>query len=147
QVPGASTLSAVITSSTHSPVNVGGIARITYGRLKVTLDGYTPAEGDSFLLINGGAIEGSFASTDFSAATLPQGLGWQVEYAGDAVRLNVVVQPGLPGAPNENGVRANTDTIYVNTADTVNNGNTESLGVSIAHNGNIIVGWEDDAEE
>jgi hypothetical protein len=55
--------------------------------------------------------------------------------------------PGLPGDPAANGLTPKTETIYVNTPGTVNNGNTESLGLAIAGNGNVIVGWEDDHAE
>ena len=93
QAPGKSTLHAVITGPTHSAVQVGGIARITHGRLKVSLNGYAAAPGTTYTLIDGGTIEGTFASTDFSAAPLARGLSWQVEYAADAVRLRVVAAP------------------------------------------------------
>jgi len=50
-----------------------------------------------------------------------------------------------PGAPEDNGLTPKTDTIYINVPpDFLNNGNTESLGVAIGQNGNILVGWEDD---
>jgi hypothetical protein len=52
----------------------------------------------------------------------------------------------LPGKPEDNGIRPVTETLYVNTTDTINNNNTESLGIGIARNGNIIVGWEDDGD-
>jgi hypothetical protein len=56
-----------------------------------------------------------------------------------------------PGAPEENGLTPKSATYYVNSQSTdtsiINNGNTESLGVAIANGGNIIVGWEDDAED
>ena len=51
-----------------------------------------------------------------------------------------------PGKPEDNGLAAKTATFYINTPDTINNGNTESLGVAIANNGNVLVGWEDDGE-
>ncbi len=53
-----------------------------------------------------------------------------------------------PGVPEENGLNPKTATVYVNRQTTefttINNGNTESLGVAIANGGNVIVGWEDD---
>ncbi len=53
-----------------------------------------------------------------------------------------------PGAPLDNALTPKTDTLYVNgqvnASDLFNNGNTESLGVAVANNGNVIVGWEDD---
>jgi hypothetical protein len=93
QAPGKSTLHAVITGPTHTPVQVGGTARITHGQLKVSLNGYAAAAGTTYTLIDGGTVEGTFASTDFSAAPLARGLSWQVEYAADAVRLRVVASP------------------------------------------------------
>ena len=53
----------------------------------------------------------------------------------------------LPGKPEDNGLRPVSETVYVNTPDTLNNNSTESLGVAIAYNGNVIVGWEDDGSE
>lgn len=50
------------------------------------------------------------------------------------------------GTPEEGGLKPTTDTIYVNTSDTLNNTGTESLGVAIARNGNVVVGWEDDGD-
>lgn len=52
----------------------------------------------------------------------------------------------IPGLPEENGLTPVSETIYVNLPSIHNNGNTESLGVAIASNGNILVGWEDDGE-
>ena len=48
-----------------------------------------------------------------------------------------------PGAPNTNGLTPVTATFDVNTNQ--NNTATESTGVSIASNGNVIIGWEDDS--
>ncbi|MGC9329849.1 MAG: hypothetical protein ACP5I1_19595, partial [Candidatus Hinthialibacter sp.] len=54
-------------------------------------------------------------------------------------------QDELPGLPEDNGLTPDTGRIFINTPpDLVNNGSTESLGVAIASNGNIIIGWEDD---
>ena len=52
----------------------------------------------------------------------------------------------VPGAPENNGVQPTGDTVYVNTANgaDINNSSTESIGVAIARNGNVVVGWEDD---
>ena len=55
-------------------------------------------------------------------------------------------QLALPGKPEDNGVKPVSDTVYVNTSDTINNTKTESLGIGIARNGNVIVGWEDDGD-
>lgn len=51
-----------------------------------------------------------------------------------------------PGKPENNGLAAKTDTFYINTPNTINNNQTESLGVAIASNGNVIIGWEDDGD-
>jgi hypothetical protein len=52
----------------------------------------------------------------------------------------------VPGAPETNGITPKTVTFYVNNLEDINNGSTESLGVSIANNGNVIIGWEDDGD-
>lgn len=60
--------------------------------------------------------------------------------------INAAAQT-VPGAPEENGLKPKTDTIYINVPpDDQNNGNVESLGVAIAANGNVLVGWEDDGD-
>jgi hypothetical protein len=91
--PGKATLHAVITASTHSTVEVGGIARIGEGILKVTLDGYTPVGGEVFTLIQGGTIEGEFREINFADAPLAEGLSWEMEYTADAVLLKVAGGP------------------------------------------------------
>jgi hypothetical protein len=63
---------------------------------------------------------------------------------------SALAQP-MPGAPQDHGLTPQSETVYVNRQTTnvftINNNNTESLGVAIASNGNVIVGWEDDADE
>ncbi|HAB17032.1 MAG TPA: hypothetical protein DCE44_11340, partial [Verrucomicrobiales bacterium] len=51
-----------------------------------------------------------------------------------------------PGPPEANGLAPASETFYVNTSPNLNNGSTESLGVAIAQNGNVLVGWEDDGD-
>lgn len=52
-----------------------------------------------------------------------------------------------PGNPEDNGLLPKSATFYANeSADDVNNGKTESLGVAIANNGNVLIGWEDDGD-
>jgi len=87
--PGTSTLHAVITGSTHSAVQVEGIARISQGILKVTLDGYTPVGSEAFTLVQGGTIDGEFREVDYTDAPLSDGLSWELEYLADAVILSI----------------------------------------------------------
>jgi hypothetical protein len=101
-VPGKSTLSAVITSNSHGSVEVGGIARIAQGILKVTLDGFTPTGGESFTLIQGGTVEGEFLETDFSDAPLADGLTWDIAYSSDAVMLKVLGESDGGGGNESN---------------------------------------------
>ena len=49
----------------------------------------------------------------------------------------------LPGAPDTNGLTPRTATIYINGTNGPNFASTESIGVAIANNGNVMVGWED----
>ncbi len=56
-----------------------------------------------------------------------------------------------PALPDDSAVFPKTATIYVNRSNwevnNINNGNSESVGIAIGQNGNVIVGWEDDAPE
>lgn len=62
-----------------------------------------------------------------------------------SIALSTIAQD-KPGKPQDNGLIPRSDTFYVNLPSTINNNKTESLGVSIARNGNVIIGWEDDGE-
>jgi len=53
----------------------------------------------------------------------------------------------VKGTLEGNRLEARTSTFYVNTTATINNNKTESLGVAIANNGNVIIGWEDDGAD
>ena len=70
----------------------------------------------------------------------------QFSFLGVALLATHAYGQALPGAPEDNGIRPVSETIYVNTTDTINNNHTESLGVAIGRNGNVIVGWEDDGD-
>jgi hypothetical protein len=67
-----------------------------------------------------------------------------------AVWLSSATAQTVTGKPEDNKLTPRTGTFYVNLPpettppDNVNNGNVESLGVGIADNGNILIGWEDD---
>ena len=53
----------------------------------------------------------------------------------------------LPGLPEDNGLKPKGNTVFLHNETTIFNDSLEgSLGVAIASNGNIIVGWEDDGE-
>jgi hypothetical protein len=88
--PGRGTLSAVITGPTHSTVSVEAQARIANGHLKVSLSGYAPASGESYVLINAGSLDGRFRDLDAAAAPLAAGLVWRVDYTATSVVLKVV---------------------------------------------------------
>jgi hypothetical protein len=145
-VAGKSTIREVITSALQATINITGIAHITNGTLKVKLQGYKPVKGDSFTLVKAGSFDGAFASTDLSEATLDQGLAWQLRYNARSIVLTVT---GQAGAPEDNGATPKTDTKYLNvptSPEIIYNERAESMGVSIARNGNVIIGWEDDGD-
>jgi hypothetical protein len=50
-----------------------------------------------------------------------------------------------PGQPQDNGLTPRTATFDVNPSQVNGNASTESTGVGVAANGNVIIGWEDDA--
>lgn len=69
------------------------------------LSGYTPMVGDIFTIIDSGTVTGAFDTLDFSAAVLPAGLVWRVDYDIDRVDLLVVeATPTLAGDYNHDGV-------------------------------------------
>jgi|GEM_PF-1375165 len=121
--PGKATFAASITGSKHSTVTVGNIARIANGHLKVKLNGYKPAGGESYTLIKAGSFDGQFLSTDTTEATLVAGLNWEVQYNADSVVLKVT---GTPVGPK---------TITVTTASDVPVAGQKTLAQALAEAG------------
>ncbi len=64
-----------------------------------------------------------------------------------AVSLQPTRAQEIPGPPENSGLQARSGTLYLNNLDTLNNFSTESLGVAIASDGNVLVGWEDDGDD
>lgn len=141
--PGQGTLSVVITGTTHSVVEVTNTAYLANGTLKIATENFQPALDSTFRILKAGAIDGTFKAVDVTGAKLATGLAFAVIYNPDSVDLKVVQGAGRP---DDNGVAAKTDTIYVNPPSVLNNDNSESIGVAIASNGNVLVGWEDDGD-
>lgn len=56
-------------------------------------------------------------------------------------------QQAPKGTADANRLEPRTGTFYINTSETINNTKTESLGVAIAANGNVVIGWEDDGAD
>lgn len=52
----------------------------------------------------------------------------------------------ITGTVESNQLAARSATFYVNTSATINNASTESLGVAITASGDVVIGWEDDAD-
>src|SRR4051812_19978025 len=52
----------------------------------------------------------------------------------------------VPVAPDDAGLAPKTPTLFINLPSILNNDNTESLGVAVGQNGNVMVGWEDDGD-
>ena len=86
-------------------VNLDGTLDVSF------IDGFTPANGDSFEIIGAAAVNGTFDAT--SLPTLPLGLEWDLVYGPDAVTLNVFALPALfnsvaingdPLNPNRSGI-------------------------------------------
>jgi hypothetical protein len=93
-----STLSAVITGGAHSTLSVLGEADIANGSLAVKLNGYTPHGGETYTLLTAGSITGTnFVNTDFSMASLPAGLSWDLTVGATSVVLKVLGSTGLQG--------------------------------------------------
>ncbi|MGC1490881.1 MAG: choice-of-anchor D domain-containing protein, partial [Candidatus Acidiferrum sp.] len=71
----------------YDTVTATGSATIA-GTLNVTLDGYSPVLDNSFTILTGGTVSGTFATTNLPA--LSAGLGWKVTYNTTSVVLSVV---------------------------------------------------------
>ena len=52
----------------------------------------------------------------------------------------------FPVAPDDAGLSPKTSTLFINLPSILNNDSTESLGVAVGQNGNVMVGWEDDGD-
>jgi hypothetical protein len=139
--PGQGTLSVVLTGSTQAAVEVTGTAYLANGTLKISTSNFLPALDSTFRVLKAGTIDGTFKVVDTSDAKLASGLAFAVIYNPDSVDIKVV---NGPGRAEDNGVNPKTGTIFLNSPDRLNNGNTESLAVGIASNGNILAAWEDD---
>ena len=67
--------------SSTGTVNVDGTLDVSF------INGFVPANGDSFEIIGASAVNGTFDMTNLP--TLPLGLEWDVVYAADSVTLDV----------------------------------------------------------
>jgi hypothetical protein len=94
--PGSGTLIVTLTGPTQAPVVVGGLARVGNGRLVVRTEGFTPAAGASFVIVQAAGIEGEFLEVDATAAPLGAGAAWGVVYAPDSITLRVTGGPAAP---------------------------------------------------
>jgi hypothetical protein len=68
------TLIPVITGSTHSAIDVTGLATLD-GRVRPEFEGYTPTFGQSWQIVNAGSFAGRFADVS-GAPNLPRGAGF-----------------------------------------------------------------------
>lgn len=79
--------------SEYDRLTVSGAGTLA-GTLDVTLiNGFAPSLGDTFLLIDGGTLTGSFATTHLP--TLPAGEQWLVTQTASDYSLTVVPEPAL----------------------------------------------------
>jgi len=70
-------IAGLIPCTEHDQINVGGELSINSTTLKIELlNGYVPAFGDRFDILNWGSINGTFGAIDTSAAVLPAPLVW-----------------------------------------------------------------------
>jgi hypothetical protein len=90
----AGSLDVEITApSEYDQLVVTGSATLA-GRLRVTLPtGFTPTNGQAFLVLTAAAVQGLFTTVDLP--TLPSGLTWRVRNIGNAVELRVESAPAV----------------------------------------------------
>jgi hypothetical protein len=63
-----------------------------------------------------------------------------------ALSVNWSAAQSVPVAPEDAGLSPKTSTLFINLPSILNNDSTESLGVAVGQNGNVMVGWEDDGD-
>jgi len=72
------------------------------GVLNVSLlNNFTPSLGNTFTVLTGASLSGTFAQTNFPS--LGAGLGWDVIYDGDSVAIKIIEQTDVPGDTNGDG--------------------------------------------
>jgi autotransporter-associated beta strand protein len=80
-------IGGTVAGTTYDVLTVTGAATLN-GALNVSpINGYAPASGASFTVLQAASVAGVFASTNLP--TLTSGLGWEVTYPGAAVVLSV----------------------------------------------------------
>jgi hypothetical protein len=98
---GSSTLIIEIAGTTpgsgHDVLNVIGTANLS-GELEVQLLGYDPVDGDSFQVINAGAVNGTFGTLTLPALT--PGTVWVVDYGPAAVTLQALADSDFDTVAN-----------------------------------------------
>ena len=101
-----------------------------------------PVHGFPVLL---GEVLGPFADTDFSAASLPAGLSWDVSYTADSIFLSVTGTAGLLGDFNQDGVldAADIDELTRQSASGDNNLNYDVNADNLVNDGDVTV-WAKD---
>ncbi len=89
-------------ASDFSDLTVTGAASLA-GDFVVTLgEGFTPTAGMSFPIFTAGSITGQ-PNFDFSAASLPSGLGWTVNFQPASLGIAVISTGGIAGDYNNSG--------------------------------------------
>jgi autotransporter-associated beta strand protein len=79
-------ISGLAPGSGHDQLVVGDTATVE-GTLTVTTPAFTPAAGNAFTILTASAVSGPFSATNLPS--LPAGLSWGVNYATDAIVLQV----------------------------------------------------------
>ena len=79
--------------STFSQIDLTGVFNAG-GTILVDLEGYAPASGDSFDLMDFGGFVNNGYTFDFSHATLPTGLTWDTASFASTGSIGVVPEPG-----------------------------------------------------
>jgi T5SS/PEP-CTERM-associated repeat protein len=126
QQAGAELLFELRGASNFDNLSATGAATLG-GDLVVSLaGGFAPALGAQFTILSAASVSGPFATEDFSAASLGNGLAWDVLYSATSVTLKVTA--AIPGDYNNNGVVDSADFVVWrksnNTATTLPNDST-----------------------
>ena len=129
---GAATFGAVIGGTTagtqYSQLNLTGAANLSGAFIVTLANGFTPAAGAQFTIINAVSVTGQFSSSNFP--NLPPGLVWSVIYNPTSVVLVAAAPASIAVTPANPSIAVNATLQFTATA-TFAGGGTQDITNSV----------------
>ena len=129
---GAATFGAVIGGTTagtqYSQLNLTGAANLSGAFIVTLANGFTPAAGAQFTIINAASVTGQFSSSNFP--NLPPGLVWNVIYNPTSVVLVAAAPTSIAVTPANPSIAVNATLQFTATA-TFAGGGTQDITNSV----------------